>query len=180
MQETPGPATASTCILGGYFRPEDALSQISGLLFEPLRCANSEYLFIPQLRVAFFPPTPFFSLLLGIQALSWKLQGSQFHSNSSIFGTLSRFRGSSVVTTALWEDAEEDSAAWWYVCLCNISPPGMLQTGWGWGGSVPGQGAALAVNRSALCSTSISVRRKAGFRVVSEKQTAGFTDRTLI
>lgn len=45
---------------------------------------------------------------------------------------------------------------------------------------VAGQGATPAVNQSGLCSTSISVRRKAGFRVVSEKQTAGFTDRTLI
>lgn len=43
-----------------------------------------------------------------------------------------------------------------------------------------GQGAPLAVSESALCSTSISVHWKAGFRVVSEKQTAGFTDHTLI
>ena len=43
-----------------------------------------------------------------------------------------------------------------------------------------GQGVSPAVSESALCGTSISVHWKAGFRVVSEKQTAGFTDRTLI
>lgn len=82
-----------------------------------------------------FSSHTFFSLPLGIQALSWKLQGSLFSSNSSILGTLSRFRGRSVVTTTRWQRAEEGSAAWFYVYYKLWAPPGTLQEGWGWCGS---------------------------------------------